>query len=344
MKPERLGGKSIKASAISIFLIYIIWHQSDITLPTLKQPVPPPSRLPQNSLQDFNSNWPQLAKLRLWSEWQSFHVFMNPCKAYFHQRVRPGLHRPTGRRNRVRSEASLSNLEGKTEKSCSLRKATMAPQNILGSSLRASLLEASCCLMQPISLNILQMYVSVSGPEICSVIQKPQCISSVWDLGVTKQNRLWKIALPQRKLLKWPSPHPHPPHPPHPSLIPQLLSPSSSPPLPALKADGKTGSLQAHSDAQPGDKQTKCRLSVAKWFATAKTVPALGVCRGGGCSEGSQPAGRLTRREDSWKRWGGKHHQSVGGGAKRWSAARMNLHQQTVANINNEPRTIVLIE
>lgn len=104
-------------------------------------------------------------------------------------------------------------------------------------------------------------------------------------LGVTKQNRLWEIALPQRKLLKWPSP-------------PCRWFPNSSsappppPPLPTLKAEGKTGSLQAHSDAQCGDKQTKCRLSVAKWFATAKTVPTLGVCGRNGGEGGVGPQRR----------------------------------------------------
>lgn len=74
---------------------------------------------------------------------------------------------------------------------------------------------------------------------------------------------------------------------------PTPQSSSPSPPLPTLKADRKTGSLQAHSDAQRGDKQTKCRLSVAKWFATAKTVPALGVC---GCWGGRWGWGDLQQR------------------------------------------------
>lgn len=86
---------------------------------------------------------------------------------------------------------------------------------------------ASCSLPQPISLNVLQMYVRVSGPEMCSAIQQPQCISSVWEQRVTKQNRLWKIALPQRKLLKWPLPNPPSLRIPNPLLPTTFTNPSS---------------------------------------------------------------------------------------------------------------------
>lgn len=78
-----------------------------------------------------------------------------------------------------------------------------------------------------------------------------------------------------------------------------------------------------------------CAAFVAKWFATAKTVPTLG----GGFREGSQLAGRLTRREDSWNRWGGKPRQSVGGkggGGGALLAWSCTSKLQPIATINHK--------
>lgn len=91
-----------------------------------------------------------------------------PCKAYFHQRVRPGLHRKKEHGSIWGFGIKLGRKN--TEKLLITQSHDSPHREIWVSSLRAAEQEASRSLLQPISLNILQMYVSVSGPEICSVI------------------------------------------------------------------------------------------------------------------------------------------------------------------------------
>lgn len=83
-QPARWGEKSIKAPAI-----YITLHQFDVTLETLRAAHSTSLSSPVQSSTPTGRSWRDSAFDQPVAHFS--HVFMNPCKAYFHQRMRPGL-------------------------------------------------------------------------------------------------------------------------------------------------------------------------------------------------------------------------------------------------------------